>query len=212
MRASPTQSRERESRGSKTLWRSQGAAPLGFPQSARGHSVKMRSTESRERESRGSKTLWRSQGAAPLGFPQLARGHSVKMRSTESRERESRGSKTLWKQFCQGKIHHFFNLIWRFCDNNPNCIHQVFMYLVSAILYEESAQKIICNHSWQIIICRIDYFYQPVNLLRHSFFYNVPYCSCISRGLVKQMNKDDATLPEVDFKANPTEKAPMALR
>ena len=66
MRASPTQSRERESRGSKTLWRGQGAAPLGFPQSARGHSVKMRSTESRERESRGSKTLWRSPEAAPL--------------------------------------------------------------------------------------------------------------------------------------------------
>ena len=154
----------------------------------------------------------RVKGQRPLGSLVSTRGNSMKMRSTESRERESRGSKTLWKQFCQGKIHHFFNLIWRFCDNNPNCIHQVFMYLVSAILYEESAQKIICNHSWQIIICRIDYFYQPVNLLRHSFFYNVPYCSCISRGLVKQMNKDDATLPEVDFKANPTEKAPMALR
>jgi len=153
-----------------------------------------------------------SRGSAPCVSPQSARGHSMRASPTQSRERESRGSKTLWKQFCQGKIHHFFNLIWRFCDNNPNCIHQVFMYLVSAILYEESAQKIICNHSWQIIICRIDYFYQPVNLLRHSFFYNVPYCSCISRGLVKQMNKDDATLPEVDFKANPTEKAPMALR
>ncbi len=75
----------------------QGTAPLGFPQSTRGHSMKMRSTESRERESRGSKTLWQGQGAAPLGFPQSTRGNSMKMRSTESREWESRGSKTLWQ-------------------------------------------------------------------------------------------------------------------
>ena len=69
MKMRSTESRERESRGSKILWQGQGAAPLGFPVSTRGHSMKMRSTESRERESRGSKTLWQGQGAAPLASP-----------------------------------------------------------------------------------------------------------------------------------------------
>ncbi len=79
MKVSPTESRKRESRGSKTLWRGQGAAPLGFPQSTRGSSMQSSPTQSRERVKGG--TPLRGQGAAPLGSltpsaaPQSARKH-----------------------------------------------------------------------------------------------------------------------------------------
>ena len=64
MKVRLTQSRERESRGSKTLWRVQGRA---LP------------------ESRGSKTLWRVQGRAPPESRGSASGgHSFKMNSTPS--------------------------------------------------------------------------------------------------------------------------------
>ena len=67
MKMRSTESRERESRGSKTLWRGQGAAPLGFPQSTRGSSMQSSPTQSRERVKGG--TPLRGQGAAPLGSP-----------------------------------------------------------------------------------------------------------------------------------------------
>ena len=67
MKMRSTESRERESRGSKTLWQGQGAAPLGFPQSTRENSVRASPIQSRERVKGG--TPLRGQGAAPLGSP-----------------------------------------------------------------------------------------------------------------------------------------------
>ena len=80
MKMRSTESRERESRGSKTLWRGQGAAPLGFSQSTRGSSMQSSPTQSRERVKGG--TPLRGQGAAPLGFPKKRRGSREAILST----------------------------------------------------------------------------------------------------------------------------------
>ena len=80
MKMRSTESRERESRGSKTLWRGQGAAPLGFPQSTRGSSMQSSPTQSRERVKGG--TPLRGQGAATLGSPKKRRGSRELLLST----------------------------------------------------------------------------------------------------------------------------------
>ena len=80
MKMRSTESRKWESRGSKTLWQGQGAAPLGFPQSTRGSSMQSSPTQSRERVKGG--TPLRGQGAAPLGSPKKRRGSRELLLST----------------------------------------------------------------------------------------------------------------------------------
>ena len=66
MKVKSTQSRERESRGSKTLWQGQGAAPLGFSQSTRGSSYESEvNSIARKGVQRVEDPLAGSRGSAP---------------------------------------------------------------------------------------------------------------------------------------------------
>ena len=95
MQLSPTQSRKRESRGSKTLWRVKGSA-LAFPPitTRTQHAVVTNSIA--RRESRGSKTLWRVKGSA-LASPSINTRVNYAVVTNSIARRESRGSKTLWQ-------------------------------------------------------------------------------------------------------------------
>ena len=68
MKMRSTESRERESRGSKTLWRGQGAAPLGFPpiNTRKQYAVV---TNSIARKGQGRNSLAGSRGSAPCASP-----------------------------------------------------------------------------------------------------------------------------------------------
>ena len=90
MQMRSTQSRERESRGSKTLWRGQGAEPLGFL-NQHADVVCSRAQLNREKGvQRVEDPLAGSRGRAPW-VPQSTRGRCMQSRSTQSRKGSPEG-------------------------------------------------------------------------------------------------------------------------
>ena len=90
MQSRSIQSRERESRGSKTLWRGQGAEPLGFP-NQHADVVCSRAQLNREKGvQRVEDPLAGSRGRASW-VPQSTRGRCMQSRSTQSRKGSPEG-------------------------------------------------------------------------------------------------------------------------